>query len=138
MSKRLNFSVDIEDDKIFDESVKEACSGYIKQLSREVFDSTVQNEITRLIKVKIGDNYEFNSLIHNIVRKESRILIEQQVLEFLHSEEFREMVSKCCEENIQNTFNSYDIKALIKQNMNKFINTIMEATFYEHDECGER
>lgn len=88
MSKRLNFSVVIEDDKIFDEPVKEACLCYIKQLSREVFDSTVQDEITRLIKVKIRDNYEINSLIHDIVRKEFRFLLEQQVREFLHSEEF--------------------------------------------------
>ena len=48
--KRITINVDIEDNEILEQTVREAVNGYIKQLTRECFHEVVEAELERLVK----------------------------------------------------------------------------------------
>lgn len=48
--KRVVINVDLDDNEIFQQAVKEAMDGYIKQLTRERFHEVVEEELERMIK----------------------------------------------------------------------------------------
>ena len=46
--KRINLSVDLENNEIFDESLRNAVRDYAKQVAREEFERVVSSEISRI------------------------------------------------------------------------------------------
>lgn len=48
--KRITINVDLEDNEILQQTVREAIDGYIKQLTRECFHEVVEAELERLVK----------------------------------------------------------------------------------------
>ena len=80
--KRINLSVDLEDNKLFDESITTAVESYAKQVARKAIQEELESEINRLVKLNAeawASSYtasEVRGRICNEVNQEARKVVE--------------------------------------------------------------
>lgn len=95
MSKRLNFSVDIDDDALFDKSVKEAFEAYARQTARseieKSYEQLIKDEARRVTnRIFEKDYWQREPQIKAIVRS----IINQRVLEIINTDEIIEAIKE--------------------------------------------
>lgn len=77
--KRINLSIDLEDNELFEESAARAVRDYACQIAREEFDKYLRAEIQRLIDAKLDDmchgHYGFPSQVQEAASKTMKELI---------------------------------------------------------------
>ena len=77
--KRINLSIDLEDNELFEESAMQAVCDYARQVAREEFDKHLRAEIQRLIDVKLDDichgHYGFSSQVQEAAAKTMKELV---------------------------------------------------------------
>lgn len=77
--KRINLSIDLEDNELFEESVTRAVRDYARQVAREEFDKHLRVEVQRLIDAKLDDmchgHYGFPSQVQEAAAKTMKELI---------------------------------------------------------------
>lgn len=77
--KRINLSIDLEDNELFEESAARAVRDYARQVAREEFDKHIRAEIQRLIDAKLDDmchgHYGFPSQVQEAAAKTMKELV---------------------------------------------------------------
>lgn len=77
--KRINLSIDLEDNELLEESAAQAVRDYTSQVAREEFDKHLRAEIQRLIDAKLDDmchgHYGFPSQVQEAAAKTMKELV---------------------------------------------------------------
>lgn len=98
--KRINISVNLEDNEVFEESFKQAFIGQAKQIAREELDKELSAEIERITTVKLNEikssgyyNTITSRITDSIVQRldrelrvntsEINVMIEEKINEYL-------------------------------------------------------
>ena len=77
--KRINLSIDLEDNELFEKSALQTVRDYARQVAREEFDKHIRAEIQRLIDAKLDDmchgHYGFPSQVQEAAAKTMKALV---------------------------------------------------------------
>ena len=77
--KRINLSIDLEDNELFEKSALQTVRDYARQVAREEFDKHLRAEIQRLIDAKLDDmchgHYGFPSQVQEAAAKTMKALV---------------------------------------------------------------
>lgn len=74
--KRINLSVNIEGNELFEESVKEALLGQARQIAREAIQQELENEIDRITNSKL-DEVKNSQYYNAIAKRITEILVKR-------------------------------------------------------------
>ena len=77
--KRINLSIDLEDNELFEKSALQTVRDYARQVAREEFDKHIRAEIQRLIDATLDDmchgHYGFPSQVQEAAAKTMKELV---------------------------------------------------------------
>lgn len=119
--KRVNISVNLEDNEIFEESLKQALIGQAKQIAREELEKELSTEIERITTAKV--NEVKNSSYYNSITSRITDLIVQRLDKELrvNTTEINEMI-----EDKVNTYLDNKIKQ--KDGLDNFIQKYIDKS----------
>ena len=96
--KRINLSVDLEDNEIFEKEVRDAIQAEVKRIARieqySLIQATAQDEIERLVK---GNAYGYRDKLKEVVKS----IILEETRTILKSMDIDEMVKDCVTNQVE-------------------------------------
>ena len=110
--KRINLSVDLEDNKLFDKSVTEAAEAYAKQIARGAILEALESEIDRLVKIRMAEwtTYQRNNPLLEIINTK----VDREVRKALDAANISKLyLGHAVDKQIDDLFNTIDVNALI-------------------------
>ncbi len=119
--KRINLTVDLEDNKLFDKTITKAVENYAKQIARGVIQRAMESEINRIVQNRLSDwtvNRSNNSLRviidtkvdHEVNKKLKSFEISEDELDSI----IKEKIEGLCVTAIHRRIESMDIEKLTK------------------------
>lgn len=124
--KRVNLSVHLEDNELFEQSVKESLVGYAKQVAREELEKELVKEIDRVATSKVND-LKNNSYYNQLASRIADALVHKLGNEFTLN---NEQISKMVEEKValhldRKLSQGYNIEAIINSYISKTVANIL-------------
>lgn len=121
MSKRFNFSINMEDDSLFEKSIQDAITSYAKQQVRKSYQQEIQEEVERLVTKYSEINGSCWNPTRGFIESTIRTSLQSKLNSYMLSPEFKDLIDGY----VRDVINRIDMKSLIMKHLNNNISSIV-------------